>query len=341
MIALKLYSRKMFLAAALHLALFVSAGYASALEITPFHTFNQNPLVQIFGLPAAESAHLVERGRLMALLTADAASNYAVDDRPPEHIHLDGEIYRTTLALRYGAGKGIEVGLDIPYVIETGGFLDASIQWWHTAFGLPQGGRDQVPHNRLLFSYERNGVERFHIDHSNDGIGDIRLSGALQLYRSEVRPGRAAALRASLKLPTGDSALLHGSGGTDFALWLSAADDYPYSGGHFAVFGAAGGMALSRGDVLRELQRNLVAFGTLGVGWSPSQWLALKAQLNGNTPFYRNSSLRELAASAQLVAGGTIAFSEKSSLDLGFSEDILVISSSPDIVFNIALRQKF
>ncbi|MCM2356577.1 MAG: DUF3187 family protein [Geobacteraceae bacterium] len=315
---------------------------ALALEITPFNTFNQSPLVQIFGLPAAESAHVLERGKVSGQLTVDMASNFAHSDDPREQIALDGEIYRTTLATRYGVGRGVEIGLDLPYLAESGGFQDGAIIGFHDFFDISQAGRDEVPRNRLLFRYVRDGVERVNIDHANGGFGDIRLSSALQLLRGDDRPGRAVALRASLKVPTGDSALLHGSGSTDFALWLSAAEDYRFAKGHCTVFGAAGGMAMTSGDVLREMQRNLAAFATLGVGWSSWQRVALKAQLNGNTPFYRNSSLRELSSSSvQVVAGGTVGLSENTFVDIAFTEDILVIAASPDFVINLALRTRF
>lgn len=324
------------------LALLLVPTAGRALEITPFYTFNQSPLVQIFGLPAPENARIAARGKVEGLLAVDAASNFGVDTNSSEQITLDGETYRTTLVLRYGAAKGVEIGLDVPYVTESGGFLDSSLEAWHAFFNISPAGRDQVPHNRLVFRYERDGIERFDIEHANGGFGDLRLTSAVQLYQDAEKPGRGMALRASLKVPTGDSGRLHGSGSTDFALWLSAADDYRFSSSHCTIFGAAGGMAMTRGDVLREMQRNLAAFGTLGAGWSPWEWLALKAQLTANTPFYRNSSLHELGVvSMQVVYGGTVAFSPKTSLDIGFTEDILVIASSPDFVINLALRTRF
>lgn len=316
---------------------------AYALEITPFYAFNQSPLVQIFGIPAAESALVLEKGRLSGLVAVDVVSNFAEDaDADREDIVLDGEIYRTTLALRYGVGKGVEVGLDVPYLAESGGFLDNAIEGWHDFFDIDQAGRDQVPHGRLLFRYVRDGIEKFKVDHANGGFGDLRLTGAVQICRDESRPGRGMALRALLKVPTGNSTLLHGSGSTDLALWLSAADDHRFSGGRFTVFGAAGGMTMTKGDVLREIQRKLAAFATLGVGWSSWERLALKAQLNANTPFYRGSVLRELSViSVQVVAGGTVALSPKTSLDISFAEDLLVLTASPDIVFSLALRRQF
>ncbi len=311
-------------------------------EITPFYTQNQSSVAQIFGLPAAGDAMVLTKGRFTALLAADVASNYAKDSGPSENILLDGESYRFSLALRYGISDRIEGGIDIPYVGQGGGFLDSFIIGWHNFFGLPQGGRTEAPRNRILYRYAKDGQNRLLINDSDFDIGDIRLSGGMQIYNDGQKNPRNVALRASLKLPTGASRELHGSGSTDFALWLSAGDDYqlPLRLGHFTFFGAAGGMVMSDGDILRDQQRNLAGFGTFGFGWGPAEWIALKTQVSGHTPFYK-SDLRELGKSTlQLIIGGTLAFSPKTSLDIGVSEDI-IIHTSPDVAFHLALRRLF
>lgn len=318
-----------------------SQGGAFALDVTPFYTWNQSPLIQIFGLPAAERAILLPHGRVEGLLAMDVASNFAHDETSRERILLDGENYRFTLALRYGLAPGIEAGIDIPYVGQGGGFLDSFIEGWHDFFNLPQGGRDEAPRNRLLYSYTKDGQSRLRSDDSSFGLGDMRLSGGVQLYNDGSANPRAVALRASLKLPTGESSELHGSGGTDFALWLTASDDYRLSLGHFTLFGAGGGMVMGDGDVLPAQQRNLAAFGTFGFGWAPVEWIAFKTQASGHTAFYRDSELRELSSSGlQLLIGGTLAFSQETSLDIGVSEDIAV-NTSPDVAFHLGLRRRF
>jgi hypothetical protein len=312
------------------------------MEITPFATFNQSPLVQIYGLPAAEGAMTVPSGHLTARLSLDMSSNFTIIQNGPETITLDGETYRTTLALRYGLRNGVEIGLDIPTIIESGGFLDSSVVAFHDFFNIDQNGRDKERRNGLRFRYEDRNGERFSIMRPNGGIGDIRLLGGIQLYHDGKESPRAMALRASLKLPTGDSGRLHGSGSTDFALWLSALDDHKLRLGHWSLFGAVGAMITSTGDVLPDKQRHLAGFGNIGIGWSPLWWLAFKTQLNWNTPMYKQSALKELSVtSVQWVMGQTIAFSPRIALDLGVSEDLLVNSTSPDFGINIALRMLF
>jgi len=312
-----------------------------AVEITPFYTQNQSPLVLIFGLPSIGDASVVSQRQFDARLMVDLANNYVKDSNSRESILLDGESTRIAMDVRYGLARGFEFGVEIPYIILGGGFLDSFIEGYHTAFGFPQGGRDQAPRNRLLYDYQRDGNQRLKIDSSSTGPGDIRLNGGWQLVQGENKPERAVALRTSLKLPTGDSGKLHGSGSTDLAVWITAGDDWKLSVGHFTLFGAAGMMGMTDGKVLQGQQRNWVGFGALGAGWSPRRWIAFKVQTNAHTSFYRDSELREVnAASVQLIMGGTIAFSDKTTLDIGVAED-LIVSTAPDVVFHFALRRRF
>ena len=312
-----------------------------ALDIIPFQSSNQSPLIRVFGLPAIGSASVVPAGRFEGTLTSDVTNNFAPDFPATEAIMLDGETYRFNLAVRYGIAPGFQIGIDIPYLADSGGFLDGFIEGFHDTFGLPQGMRKSYPRNRLLYQYSRNGVTKVLVHEGSSGIGDIRLSGAWQLYQEGTEAPRAVALHASIKLPTGNSNRLFGSGSTDFALWLTASDDYRLPLGHLTLYGAAGGMALTDGDVLKDQQRNLAAFGSLGLGWSPLQWLALKVQADAHTSFYTGSNLKQVnSGSVQLVSGGTIGFSENTFLDLGVSEDVLV-DTAPDVVFHLALRSRF
>lgn len=318
------------------------ATLAQGAEITPFRTVNLSPIVQIFGVPAIGTARLLPKGGGEASLVFDAANNFAIDQNQREQVVLDGETYRLALGLRYGIARGIEGGIEIPFVFHSGGELDGFVEWFHDSFGFGTGGRDQAPEGRLLYAYSRDGVQQVRVDHPNGGIGDIRLSAGIRLYDDESAAPRALALRAALKLPTGNSGKLRGSGSVDGSLWLTGSDDYRLGGwGHATLFAAAGGTVMSKGDVLEGQQKSVAAFGSFGAGWSPFDWFALKVQTNWHSSLYRGSSLRELDADTlQIIGGGTIAFPTGTALDLGVSED-LNVKTSPDVAFHLALTQRF
>jgi hypothetical protein len=317
-------------------------GEARSATITPFQTRDQSPVALIFGLPPPGNAAILARGEFGGIMALDIANNYAQNTSGNEQILLDGESWRIDLGLTYGLAKGVETGIDIPYIIIGGGIFDSFIEGWHSFFGLPQGGRTQAPRNRLLYSYTNGGQTRLMLDDSGSGLGDISLSGGVQLYDDERPNPRRLALRTSLKLPTGSSSDLRGSGSTDFALWLTASDDYRLPAlGHLTLFGAAGGMAMSDGAILKGQQENFAGFGTLGLGWGPAEWIDFKAQLSGHTPFFKGSELAELGNPAlQLIIGGTLNFTGKTSLDIGVSEDV-ARNTTPDIALHLALRSRF
>ncbi len=302
----------------------------TAFEIAPFQVRNQNPLVQIYGLPAATGT-LPPAGSSEALLTADCASHFTESSAGGEEILLDGETYRFSLLLRHGIGENLAIGLELPYVLHSDGFLDSFIIDWHDTFDLPQGGRDEAPRKRLLFTYADEKGERLRLDEPADGLGDLRLNGGWRLLQREES---ALALHAALKLPTGDSDRLLGSGSTDLALWL--AGDHA-TGKTFAVYAATGALFLTDGDILPDRQRNLVGFATLGGGWRPWSGIIFKLQLDGHTAFF-NSDLPEMSESLLLTLGGTLDWGN-TSLDIGVGED-LVVDSAPDVVFHLALRHR-
>lgn len=326
------------------LLLLALAAPAPAAGIDPFPTSNQSPLVQIFGLPSAGSATVLPTGKYALDVAEDIASNFAHDETSREAILLDGESYRTTLILRRGVGHDLEAGVELPVVGHGGGVFDGFIEGWHDTFNLPQGGRKSAPRNRLLYRYEKNGTVRLLLDESGVGLGDIRLTAGWQLHRRTSGSARTAvALRGSLKLPTGSSAWLRGSGSTDLALWLTADSTFSLPGpwGTLGLYGAGGGMIMTRGDVLPDQQRHVAGFGTAGFGYAPFDWITLKLQLDSHTPFYTDTDLRELGNSAlEIRMGGDINFSPATSLSIAVSED-LAVYTAPDVTLHLSLSHRF
>lgn len=326
--------------AALPVLLILFVASFSPAQTIPFSTPNQSPLIAVYGLPSVDGAKVAAKNEGTARLTLDLASNYVANDNARETIVLDGENLRLTIAARYGIGRNLELGVDVPAWVIGGGFLDGFIEGYHSTFGFPNGGRELAPRNRLLYDYRKDGQTLLHLERSGQGLGDIRFSGGWQIY-SSADQNRHAALRASLKLPTGDSDALFGSGSVDLALWLTGGIDHSFSIGKLSLIGAGGMLGMTRGKVLPDQQRPLAGFGTLGLGFQPTGWLELKIQTNAHTSFYSDSDLTQInAPSAQLTMGGALHFSPKTSLDIGVTEDI-VVGASPDVVFHLSLQHRF
>lgn len=318
---------------------FIPLAAASEL-VQPFYSRNMNPFVQMYGLPAAEGAALASKGNLNTRLVLDVANNYTSDAASGENIVIQGETYRSVLALRYGLGEKLEIGIDLPYLNHGRGRLNNFISDWHDTFGLPQGDRDEAVDDRLSYLYTDHNNQLAAVTDSASGLGDVLLAAAMPIYKGGGENPRQLTLRAGLKLPTGSASDLLGSGSTDFSLRLSGEDRQTFAAVRITWFGTLGALLLTEGDVITDRQRHLVEFGTVGFGWQPLSWLALKLQLDGHTAFY-DSDLRQLGDfSTQLVMGGTLGLPWDLLLDLAVSEDSTV-TTAPDVVFHFNLHRLF
>jgi hypothetical protein len=313
---------------------------AFPLEIVPFDSFNQSPLISIYGLPGNGNFLLLPAGATEVGMNAALSNNFATNENQREQIILDGETTRFTLTVRHAFSQGLEFGIKVPYIVQGGGFMDNFIEEYHSTFGMPQGDRLQAPRNRLLYWYRNNGIDKILVNSSGAGFGDIQVTTALQLYEDK-KVGRGLSLNFDIKLPTGDSHQLMGSGSTDFSLWLTGGTDLGTAAGKWTTYGAAGLLYMTDGDVLPDQQKSWVSFGSLGLGWIPLSWLALKVQTDAHTVFYNHTDLRQMGTnSVQFIAGGTATLWGGSTLDISMGED-LVSSTSPDVVFYLNLRQRF
>ena len=313
----------------------VSAGitYADTID-APYVITNRNPFVQIYGLPAAQSARLVAEGASSAGLQLDISNNFTEDNKGREAIFIDGETHRANIQFRYGLSDAVELGIDVPYLSHDGGSLDNIIEDWHGLLGLPDGGRPQFPRDQLQFTYARDGQVLSRVSSSNNGVGDVSVSMGYQLSQTGTRQW---ALRTAVKLPTGDADDLHGSGSTDISLGLNVSDQGLLQNNNITLHASAGAMWMDGGEVLKELQEDFVWYGSSTLSWQATSWLGLKIQLDAHTPFY-DSALTELGDnSAQLIVGGTIRLGESWVLDLAVSEDIAV-DTAPDVVFHIGIK---
>ncbi len=266
----------------------------------------------------------------------EAASHFYAGSSDTEQLLLDGESHRTAVTVQYRAAT-MEWGIEVPYLSHSGGFLDRFIDRWHDFFGLPDSGRENIARGQLRYVYHRDGIDRLRLTQRTQGVGDVRLLAAWPL----TPPRTDAALRAALKLPTGNAQELHGSGAADLAVWVVAGCAIAHCADKWRWHAAVGTLVLGRGDVLPDQQRRLVAFGGLGGAWRARPPIVLKAELRAHTAFYKDTDLAPLGSTAmQLVLGGTWVLSGEIMVDVAVSEDIRV-NTAPDVSFLISIGTRF
>ena len=303
--------------------LFVCPSIVSAGALPDGVTFglrNQNPFLQIYGLPIFEQARLSEPGATAWNIGIDLANHADSGATDLESLSIDGETYFLTLSMRRRVRERLELGFDLPLVSHAGGFLDQGIEGWHDLFGMSNTYREG-PSNELGFVYQRNGEDLYRLDSPVRGVGDIQLTAALPLGEQDLTRTRIT-LRSSLKLPTGDPDQLLGSGAADVSVSLHIAGSRSMRGRPLQFGGLAGALLLGDGDVLPELQNHMVPFAGGFVSWQLSERISVAAQLSGQGPYF-DSDVEELGGnSLQLATGAAFRTRNGWLLRLAVVEDV-------------------
>src|SRR5690606_22597059 len=167
------------------------------------------------------------------------------------------------------------------------------------------------------------------------GLGDVQLS----LGRIVGANGNYY-LAGTVKLPTGDEALLAGSGSTDWSLTLLRSSQTVFRDKPAAFFWGVG--ALGIGDPERiDYDANSAAFlGMFGGSLKPWPRLGFKLQADIHTALY-DSRLKELGdPGVQVTLGGWREIGASGVFEFAVNED-LAVSTSPDVVLHLTLRWAF
>ena len=306
----------------------------------PLRMVNLNPFHLLYGVPASAGARVMQAGRSEVIASIDLASHLRASRSGAERILLDGETYRQGLALRHGLGNGWEYLLDIIAVSHSGGIFDGFIESWHSVFGLPQGGRESAPRDRLALLYADEGGTRVGIDRSVFSLGDTSLGLGYALPSSALA-NDGLVLRAVVTLPTGDEEKLAGSGGFSASAWGETSGALPGSEDtrrwlYAATLGALAGEAP---EDLAAVGGRFIVFGRLGLTWRALDDLHLTVQMDIHSSPYGASALTPLSDVAVMLGfGGMLRISERLALEIAATEDDGVRHATPDIGLRAALR---
>jgi hypothetical protein len=131
-----------------------------------------------------------------------------------------------------------------------------------------------------------------------------------------------------------------GSGGTEGSLRLALRDAKILGPWNVTVFAAGGALYIGNDTFLGGLRQPLVGFGTVGAGWAPASWMAVKAQADGHSALSREREFKSLSWTVHVIAGFTFALPEGVDMDLGISE-IILNEAAPDVAFQLGFRKRF
>jgi hypothetical protein len=305
-----------------------SAGAEQVLDVYPLRS--HNPFLQIFGLPAFQTPQIAAPGRTEFGFNVDIVNDMEEADRGGEVLTIDSESTIVNLSLRRGFGERFELGIDVPHVSYDSGFLDSVIYNFHDLVGLSNSTREG-PEDQFQIYYERQG--QLYVDYPSpmSGIGDVQLSAAMAFDK--------VTLRAGLKLPTGDPDKLTGSGATDISLGAYAAGRTLLFSRNLTYTGFLGALVLGQGDVLADLQRDVVPYAGLGFRWNATERFSLATQWYVQGSYY-DADLDELGGTTvQMAFGGDFHFpNQRLLLRFAIAED-LAAATAPDFALHLSIRR--
>ena len=316
-------------------ALAFASGAAAGTD-RPMAIRGQNPFTRVFGLPMYPAQQLLAAGEWDGSAVLDIVNHANVAAEGAEQVILDGETYLFNLLATYAPTNTWQVGVDVPYVRYDGGFTDSGIEGWHDLWGFSNANRDgQRDQLRIRYADQ---TTFYDIVEDNSGLGDLRLWSSFTFKQT---PTTRLAARATLKLPTGDSDDLHGSGAADIALDVSIVHQLHAGKTRLSLSGHAGLLALGDGDVLSQRQEDLVPYGGVGLVWALSDHWDLLTQIQAQGSYF-DSDLNEVGGSAVQISAGVRYCWARSNWELvvGFAED-LVSDSTPDFALRFELRKRY
>jgi hypothetical protein len=299
---------------------------------TPLKVRNLAPVTQLYGLPWALGA-LPAPGTGELALVVEHANNFAAKSVADTTVEFDGSTTVSSFTWQYSLGERFEWGVMVPFVHHGGGFTDGFIEGYHELFGFPDGERDAVSRNRLVYRVELEGEDSVLLDDSSSDLGDARGWLGYRLYDGI---NREAAARIMVKAPTGDLQAFSGSGATDVSAWVELTDRHTLSTVNLTATMMAGVTRLGHGDLAAADQNEWVPTGHFGLHYPVGRRVTLRAQLDAHGDVI-DSPAKELGgASLQGTLGGSVALSRSSWMALGVTED-LSGAGAPDVVFLLTL----
>ena len=206
----------------------------------PFNTRNQMPLYLFYVAPSPQKADTLKRGKIEADVSYHV-SNVIIQQRPwpaeqftsidgvgisdgqknrEWYTYIDTEVNRFDLNLSYGLEENMEISVDVPYFVFSGGYLDCFIENFEDAFSFIKtpNAREEKPCYEYEYELRNRGKPIIDSSSKQDGLGEITTYLKYRFLK-EDKWYPTLSLRGGVKFPTATNDLL-GSDKFDYALTL-------------------------------------------------------------------------------------------------------------------------
>jgi len=302
--------------------------------IEPMHARNLSPPIAIFGVPTWDGG-LDADDTSRIFLSGDIASHFRFAAAGTETLILDGETWRADIVYERRIARDWTVAVEVPIVHNSGGVLDDFIDAWHSAFNLPDGNRNTRPEDELQFFYDPGPGSGYFRREAGTAFGDVVVG-----ISRTVGQAREWLISLDVKLPTGDEALLAGSGAADAAISVLRRGALRSGRRPFGWYWGASLLRLGELETFPAQNKDWVGLAMGGFSWQVFPSVGLKAQLDAHTAFYE-SALEELGdPAAQATFGGWWSIDASRTLTVAVIED-LIVRAAPDVSLQVAFQWEF
>ena len=295
----------------------------------PLQIRNQFPLLLTVAPPYLESAEV----RDSLSIGLSHSSVYVTETSQEWTFNTDLELTELDVLFRKRIGGRTELGLQVPVLRPTAGFLDASLASLHDFLGTGDYGRSERPDNAFLYEVAYQGKPVVQGVDGRTGMGDIGLTLKRQLRAASP----VVSIMAEIEAPTGDARTGYGNGSWDLGLALLSDWDLASAYRGYAMIGV-----VLPGDLKGYQTIPLRTFGYAGFGLEAAWWERFHVIVQtvvASSPF-PDTGIRQLDWPGILLTfGGRYAF-DRSSIEFSLTEDPDT-AGAPDFIANVGWTQKF
>jgi len=310
---------------------------AGEFEASGFVLRNHSPFSAIIGIPG----RWPDGTNDVAELSWNTSNHAMFEMKEPEYLLLDGETQTISVRWQRRLSKRVQLGIEIPWLKHSGGFLDNTIDAWHDLTGLPEGIRPQTDSNELRYVFAADGPDVLRFEDSTSGLGDIQASLAVDLgsFDESVDAGYLKRIPWKLKLsaevPTGNIEKLTGNDNTDLAAGIGARSPHG-AGSRFGWWLDIG--LVWPGDVAIDGldPSGQIFYYDTALAWRLHRKFDFLVQIAGSSAVYRSRIPMLGEPTAQIGVGGLWHISTNYGLRFGLFEDLRA-ETAPDFGIEITL----
>ena len=256
------------------------------------------------------------------------SSTCAVKSSSDWYYGIDLETAVTDIQFKRLAGKGTELGVDIPVIRYGPGFADGAIESYHDLIGMHNAyGRNDRPRNQFLLQVTHDGEVVVQGDPGKTALGDMMVEVKQALY--DNRETTIVSVHAFVNLPTGDADAGLGSGKANGGIGVLLNEKLRSD---IMLYVNAGIGLIDKLEAMQEIPLKNYYYGGVGLEWLYSKSLSLDVQIFAQSSPFPKSGVDFIDEPSMLGSfGGRYKIGEQSSLGIAVTEDPDT-AGAPDIM---------